>query len=254
MQSAAAVSAGDHRSRIPLRSGQRRDVAAESVFAVLVDEADDRAAAADAGVCPGTLQFLLPENPKVLAYVRRYRGSRRFWSWPICRGSRSSWNSTCRNSAAARPTELFGQTPFPAIGELPYLLTLGPHSFYWFALQMPAGLPFVVAGTLAGGSEDAESLALACGRTRDWQRVLARASAERPWKNACRGCLATRRWFGGKAKPSAATIIVDVVPLGFSDADGGDSSGLAAGRLRRTTNRRRISCRWPLRRATAPNR
>ena len=35
------------------------------------------------------------------------------------------------------PLELFGQTKFPAIGELPYLLTLGAHEFYWFALEEP---------------------------------------------------------------------------------------------------------------------
>jgi maltose alpha-D-glucosyltransferase/alpha-amylase len=28
-----------------------------------------------------------------------------------------------------------GRTPFPPIGELPYLLTFGPRGFYWFLLQ-----------------------------------------------------------------------------------------------------------------------
>ena len=32
------------------------------------------------------------------------------------------------------PLELLGRSPFPAIGELPYLLTLGPHGFFWFQL------------------------------------------------------------------------------------------------------------------------
>ena len=35
------------------------------------------------------------------------------------------------------PVELFGHTEFPAIGELPYLLTLGGHAFYWFSLEPP---------------------------------------------------------------------------------------------------------------------
>ena len=34
-----------------------------------------------------------------------------------------------------RPVELLGGTHFPDIGELSYLLTLGGHGFYWFALQ-----------------------------------------------------------------------------------------------------------------------
>ncbi len=33
------------------------------------------------------------------------------------------------------PVELLGKVHFPRIGELPYLLTLAPHGFYWFALE-----------------------------------------------------------------------------------------------------------------------
>ncbi|MER5996336.1 alpha-glucosidase C-terminal domain-containing protein, partial [Streptomyces viridosporus] len=36
------------------------------------------------------------------------------------------------------PVELFGGVRFPAIGELPYLLTLGGHGFYWFRLTRVA--------------------------------------------------------------------------------------------------------------------
>ena len=33
------------------------------------------------------------------------------------------------------PVEMFGQTAFPRIGELSYLLTLGPRGFFWFQLK-----------------------------------------------------------------------------------------------------------------------
>jgi maltose alpha-D-glucosyltransferase/alpha-amylase len=33
------------------------------------------------------------------------------------------------------PVELTGQVPFPRIGQLPYLLTLPGHGFYWFQLE-----------------------------------------------------------------------------------------------------------------------
>src|SRR5229473_6439389 len=33
--------------------------------------------------------------------------------------------------------ELFGRTPFPQVGDLPYLLTLGPHGFFWFSIEQP---------------------------------------------------------------------------------------------------------------------
>ena len=32
------------------------------------------------------------------------------------------------------PVELTGQVEFPRIGQLPYLLTLPGHGFYWFEL------------------------------------------------------------------------------------------------------------------------
>ena len=49
------------------------------------------------------------------------------------------------------PVELFGQNPFPRIGELPYLLTLGPHAFYWFGISplQSAGASLVPAGDSA---------------------------------------------------------------------------------------------------------
>ncbi len=34
--------------------------------------------------------------------------------------------------------ELFGGVRFPAIGGLPYLMTLGGHGFYWFRLRKDA--------------------------------------------------------------------------------------------------------------------
>ncbi len=37
-------------------------------------------------------------------------------------------------------TEIGGNIPFPAIGELPYLITLGPHGFYWFRLEQTTWL------------------------------------------------------------------------------------------------------------------
>ena len=34
-----------------------------------------------------------------------------------------------------RPVEMLGRTPFPRIGELPYLLTLAPRGWFWFLLE-----------------------------------------------------------------------------------------------------------------------
>jgi maltose alpha-D-glucosyltransferase/alpha-amylase len=31
--------------------------------------------------------------------------------------------------------EMFGRNVFPRIGDLPYLLTMGPYQFYWFKIR-----------------------------------------------------------------------------------------------------------------------
>ncbi len=60
------------------------------------------------------------------------------------------------------PVEMFGRIEFPPVGDEPYFLTLGPHSFYWFSLEavrpdleavevLPDGIPTLVA---AGDWED----------------------------------------------------------------------------------------------------
>jgi maltose alpha-D-glucosyltransferase/alpha-amylase len=84
----------------------------------------------------GTLEFLHPENLRVLPYIRTYENETilcvvnlsRFAQY--CELDLSAWNGY-------RPVELVGETPFPLIGDLPYLLTLGPHAFLWFRLEPP---------------------------------------------------------------------------------------------------------------------
>ncbi len=39
------------------------------------------------------------------------------------------------------PVELLGRTPFPPVGDLPYLLTLPRHGFYWFRLATDVAVP-----------------------------------------------------------------------------------------------------------------
>ena len=89
----------------------------------------------------GTMEFLSPENPRVLAFIRDLRGRTASWWSPIFRASCSTSNSISRVQGDA-PIELFSHSPFPPIGDLPYLLTLGPHGFVWFSLEQPqAGWP-----------------------------------------------------------------------------------------------------------------
>jgi maltose alpha-D-glucosyltransferase / alpha-amylase len=82
----------------------------------------------------GTIEFLDPENHRVLAYIRQWENSRIL----VVNNLSSSAQAAELDLKQLRgyvPIEMFGGNPFPRIGELPYLLTLGPYQFYWFRLR-----------------------------------------------------------------------------------------------------------------------
>ncbi|MBN9522236.1 maltose alpha-D-glucosyltransferase, partial [bacterium] len=92
----------------------------------------------------GTIRFLRPANPKVLAFVREYRDERLLVVANLSRFVQFA-ELDLREFQGVVPEEVFGRTAFPQIGELPYLLTLGPHGFFWFSL--PPAEPYVITDT-----------------------------------------------------------------------------------------------------------
>jgi maltose alpha-D-glucosyltransferase/alpha-amylase len=84
----------------------------------------------------GTLEFLDPENRRVLVYLRELDGSRILCVANLSRFAQYVELDLARYAGYV-PTELIGRVAFPTIGELPYLLTMGPHDFFWFELTEP---------------------------------------------------------------------------------------------------------------------
>ena len=82
----------------------------------------------------GTIRFLSPSNRKVLAFLREYEGEHLLVVVNLSRFVQYVELDLSEYQGMVA-VELFGQNEFPAIGELPYLLTLGPHAFYWFSLE-----------------------------------------------------------------------------------------------------------------------
>ncbi|TML63046.1 MAG: maltose alpha-D-glucosyltransferase [Actinobacteria bacterium] len=84
----------------------------------------------------GAFEVLGAENPSVLAYVRQLDDQA-----VLCVNNLSRFAQPVELQLARFqgkiPVELMGRVAFPRVGELPYLLTLGPHGFYWFELVDP---------------------------------------------------------------------------------------------------------------------
>ena len=75
-----------------------------------------------------------PGDPRLRAGAVRRRRRDRSCAWPTCRRQAQPVEVPLQEYDGRVPVELLGKVEFPRIGELPYLLTLPPHGFFWFEL------------------------------------------------------------------------------------------------------------------------
>lgn len=81
----------------------------------------------------GEIELLYPRNRKVLAYLRRFGDQVVLCVANLSRQAQAA-EIDLKDYEGRVPIELTGQSPFPPIGELPYLHTLPAYGFYWFLL------------------------------------------------------------------------------------------------------------------------
>jgi maltose alpha-D-glucosyltransferase/alpha-amylase len=153
----------------------------------------------------GKCEFLQPENRKILACVLRYEQEIILVAANL---SRFVQGVELDLSAFQQmtPTELFGRTEFPVITEQPYFLTFGPHSFYWFSLEMKRAPG--TTGSVPGGVARAPELAVA-GR---WQGVVA-GKPRTELETLLASYLLGQRWFCGREKIVKSVAIKEVIPM-----------------------------------------
>ncbi|MFH1778153.1 MAG: maltose alpha-D-glucosyltransferase [Candidatus Omnitrophota bacterium] len=82
----------------------------------------------------GEIQFLSPHNPKILAFVRRCLDEIILVVINLSRFSQVT-EIDLSGYAGFIPEEVFSRNQFPPIKKTPYILTLGPHNYYWFLLR-----------------------------------------------------------------------------------------------------------------------
>jgi len=84
----------------------------------------------------GTWEPINADNRRVLVFLRRYKNET-----ILCVNNLSRFAQYVTLELAEFrgrvPVEMWSNNPFPPIGELPYLLTMGPHNFLWFRLCPP---------------------------------------------------------------------------------------------------------------------
>jgi maltose alpha-D-glucosyltransferase/alpha-amylase len=156
----------------------------------------------------GSIEFLLPENRKVLVFLRRYQDEIILMAANLSRFVNCAELDLSAYKGLV-PVELFGQTRFPPIGELPYFLTFGPHTFYWFKLEQPQTAK---TGASIEGFEPAKLEVEG-----SWEHILA-GEALLLLERALPAYFLSCRWFGGKAQQIRAVKKAEIIPFQVNGA------------------------------------
>jgi maltose alpha-D-glucosyltransferase/alpha-amylase len=155
----------------------------------------------------GTLEFLKPENRKVLAYIREHLGER-----VVCVANLSRFaqpvSLDLRQWENKIPVEMLGYVTFPTIQAEPYRITLGPYAFLWLELQDP--VPKVQQAEPA-------QLEIAMMAT-NVSEALGGPGRELLEETLLPRYLCRQRWFGSKARAIKDVCIYDWVLLPPKDS------------------------------------
>jgi maltose alpha-D-glucosyltransferase/alpha-amylase len=141
----------------------------------------------------GSIEFLQPDNRKILAFVRKHGKE---CVLVVCNLSRFAEMVELNLSAFQQmaPVEMFSRNTFPPITDKPYLLTVGPHAFYWFSLEPRfAETASTATATVPAKAPEIPTFEL----EKDWDEILEQQSAHQ-LEVQLQDYIPPRRWFGGK--------------------------------------------------------
>jgi maltose alpha-D-glucosyltransferase/alpha-amylase len=151
----------------------------------------------------GTIEFLNPENSRVLAFVRRFDDETILVVANLSRFAQFVELDLSPYRGFA-PVELFGHATFPTVGDGPYMLTLSGHAFYWFSLEKP---------TYA--EDEARELSYQppfLELNGAWDAVFQAPTASM-LEEALPAFIDSRSWFASRGRSITQTKIVDVFPM-----------------------------------------
>jgi maltose alpha-D-glucosyltransferase/alpha-amylase len=152
----------------------------------------------------GSIEFLHPENRKVLAFIRQYESEKVLFVANLSRHAQYAYLNLTGMEGQI-PVELFGRTEFPAITESPYPVTLGPYAFYWFSVE-----PVAVRAAESPSPTDTSLPSLIVRKGPD---DLLKKTYRGRFESALLRYARRSRWYGGKARRARTTSIQDALPV-----------------------------------------
>jgi maltose alpha-D-glucosyltransferase/alpha-amylase len=162
----------------------------------------------------GTLRFIRPGNRKVLVYLREHGEDSILCVANLSRSAQPVEIDLSAHKGAV-PIELLGRTPFPPVGDLPYLLTLPSDGLYWLKLSRDDQSPPSHDERLP--REDLPVLVLIDGwkhlwteRGGTWRSGAAQKLRAQIEQRVLPPYLGNQRWFADKGQPIEQVTLADV--------------------------------------------
>ena len=151
----------------------------------------------------GALEMLHPDNPKVLAFLRRLGDETMLVVVNLSRYAQITYLDLSR-CAGMVPEEVFSRNRYPVVREEPYLLTLGIHDYLWFQLRPER------RENLAPAMEPPK---LTVRRGKDWGELFTGRTGERLVDEIFPQHLGRARWFRSKARQMRQLEILDTIAI-----------------------------------------
>jgi maltose alpha-D-glucosyltransferase/alpha-amylase len=160
----------------------------------------------------GRFTMLHPGNRKVLAYVREHGEDVLLCVFNVSRVAQPV-ELALEAYKGRVPVEMMGRSPFPPIGDLPYLLTLPAYGFFWFRLATDAAPPQWHAERLA--VEDLPVLVLFDdwnsffrSKVVPWRMGMAEKTRNQFERELMPRFMLRQRWYAAKGEPLERTTLV----------------------------------------------
>ncbi|MBK7579385.1 MAG: maltose alpha-D-glucosyltransferase [Myxococcales bacterium] len=169
----------------------------------------------------GTFRVVASGNRSVLAFTRQFGDETILVVANMSRFAQYA-ELDMPDLAGLEPVELFGRNRFPALRSTPYPMSIGPHEFFWFALE----------NRLESAKLQSEDIAPDLRVWSSWTEILDAKRLTPPLERSLRRFLARQRWFRSKSReldklriahsfelPNGSDTRLTFVEVGFSSGE-----------------------------------
>lgn len=153
----------------------------------------------------GTFELLYPENRKVLAFTRTFNGEHILVVTNLSRFVQTvELDLTAFDGMI--PVEIFGRTTFPAINDSPYFMSLAPHAFYWFTLDVQTNVTCPVRP-----QNQIPTIVV----SDNWRNIFTKSETKAALEEMLPDYMCACSWFDSKSRVIQSSHIIEAIPISF---------------------------------------